>query len=62
MDIIFLIYICFFITCSYIFIVVVKREFLLLHKSYSEGVEMRKLSENEIKQISEVTGMTGRQN
>ena len=31
----------------------VKRKFLLLHKSYSEGVEMRKLSENEIKQISE---------
>ncbi|STG51267.1 microcin M [Escherichia coli] len=49
----------FFITCSYIFIVVVKREFLLLHKSYSEGVEMRKLSENEIKQISGGDGNDG---
>lgn len=58
-DIIFLIYICFFITCSYIFIVVVKREFLLLHKFYSEGVEMRKLSENEIKQISGGDGNDG---
>ena len=37
----------------------VKREFLLLHKSYSEGVEMRKLSENEIKQISGGDGDDG---
>lgn len=37
----------------------VKREFLLLHKSYSEGVEMRKLSENEIKQISGGDGNDG---
>ena len=37
----------------------VKREFLLLHKSYSEGVEIRKLSENEIKQISGGDGNDG---
>ena len=37
----------------------VKRKFLLLNKSYSEGVEMRKLSENEIKQISGGDGNDG---
>lgn len=54
-----LIYICFLSLVVTFFIVVVKREFLLLHKSYSEGVEMRKLSENEINKYLEVTEMTG---
>ncbi|EPJ5332022.1 hypothetical protein L7H67_005194, partial [Klebsiella pneumoniae] len=48
-----------FISCNYVIITVVKCKILLFYRLNNKGVKMRKLSENEIKQVSGGDGNDG---